>query len=69
MTDKDGNSGYPKDFHIGFMLDTKAQVEETYKRLKDGNIAIESGPRKIRDSFDFYFHFDNIFIEVAQLSE
>ncbi len=68
MTDKAGNLSYPKDFHIGFMLETANQVHETYKKLKDGNINVESEPRKIRDSFGFYFYFENIFIEVGQLS-
>ncbi|MGZ4034029.1 MAG: VOC family protein [Bacteroidia bacterium] len=65
MTDKEGNSNYPKDFHIGFMLDTADEVNETYKKLKAGNVKVESEPRKIRDSFGFYFHFDNLFIEVG----
>lgn len=69
MTDKDRNTNYPKNFHIGFMLDTAEQVEEVYKKLKGGNINIENQPGKIRDSFGFYFHFDNVFIEVAQYAE
>lgn len=35
MNDKEGNSSYPKDFHIGFMLDIREKVEETYTKLKD----------------------------------
>lgn len=65
MAGKEGNSTFPNGFHIGFLLDTKEQVEEVYKKLREGNIDIGSEPKKIRDSFGFYFHFDNLFIEVA----
>ncbi len=56
---------YPQAFHIGFMMANETQVNETYLKLKNSGIAIESEPKKIRDGFGFYFHFDNIMIEVA----
>ena len=65
MTNKEEQITYPNNFHIGFMLDNAEQVTATYLKLKNGGIEIESEPRKIRDSFGFYFTFDNIMIEVG----
>ncbi len=66
MTDKDGQATYPKAFHIGFTLDSEEALIKTYDTLKTGGIAVGQEPRKIRNSFGFYFHFDNITIEVGQ---
>lgn len=65
MTDKNGQTTYPNAFHIGFMLDNEEAVTKTYDTLKNGGIAVGQEPRKIRDSFGFYFNFDNIMIEVG----
>jgi hypothetical protein len=47
------------------MLDNTNAVTETYEKLKNGGVAVGQEPRKIRDSFGFYFTFDNIVIEVG----
>lgn len=65
MTDKNGEIKYPNAFHIGFMLDSEKAVTITYSNLKSGGIAVSGEPRKIRDSFGFYFHFDTLMIEVG----
>jgi predicted enzyme related to lactoylglutathione lyase len=65
MTSKEGKAIYPDAFHVGFMLDNTNAVTETYEKLKSGGIAVGQEPRKIRDSFGFYFNFDNIMIEVG----
>jgi len=65
MTDKNGQTTYPKAFHIGFMLDSEDEITKTYIALKNGGIGVGQEPRKIRDSFGFYFNFDNIMIEVG----
>jgi predicted enzyme related to lactoylglutathione lyase len=65
MTSKEGNTTYPDAFHIGFMLDNTSAVTETFEKLKNGGVAVGQEPRKIRDSFGFYFNFDNIMIEVG----
>lgn len=65
MSNKDGQYDYPKDFHIGFMIESTEAVDKLYKKLTDGAIAIAQSPRKIRDSYAFYFYFDNLFIEVG----
>ena|SRR5213595_3539327 len=65
MTNKEGKAVYPDAFHIGFMLENTTAVTETYEKLKRGSIDVGQEPRKIRDSFGFYFNFDNIMIEVG----
>lgn len=65
MTAKNEPATYPTAFHIGFMLDGVEAVTKTYDALKNGGITVETAPRKIRDSFGFYFNFDNIMIEVG----
>jgi len=63
--DKNGEVAYPKDFHIGFMLETPEQVDDLYEKLKLDSFEIGQAPKKIRDSHAFYFYFDNLFIEVG----
>lgn len=62
---QNSNSAYPDAFHLGFMLDGTDKVTETYLKLKTGGIQLDREPQKIRDSFGFYFYFDNLFIEVG----
>ena len=56
---------YPNAFHIGFILDSVDEVNQTFQKLKMANIVGEQEPKKIRDSFGFYFTFENIMIEVG----
>ena len=56
---------YPKNFHIGFMQDSADKVIEIYQKLKSGGIAVGQEPKKIRDSFGFYFDYENMMIEVG----
>lgn len=65
MKNKEGNPVYPDAFHIGFMLADTNTVTETYQKLKTGGITVGEEPRKIRDSFGFYFNFDTLMIEVG----
>jgi len=65
MKDKYGAATYPDAFHIGFMMDSELEVTEKYQHLKSGSIAVGQEPRKIRDSFGFYFSYDHIMIEVG----
>ena len=65
MTSKDGDLKFPAAFHIGFMQTTTQEVVDIYQKLKSAGIDAGQEPRKIRDSFGFYFLFDNIMIEVG----
>ena len=56
---------YPSAFHIGFMQENIEAVNQFYENLKTSGIDVGHEPRKIRDSYGFYFTFDNIMIEVG----
>ena len=65
MTNKEGDFTYPEAFHIGFMLSDAEQVITIYQQLKEDGFNIGNEPKKIRDSFGFYFRFENIMIEIG----
>lgn len=65
MGSKNGDTKYPKDFHIGFMLGTKEEVDKLHEKLHNGNINLPDAPKKIRNSYGFYCYFDNLFVEVG----
>jgi hypothetical protein len=65
MTGKIGETIYPQAFHIGFMQDSEKAVIEISEKLKSGNFVADQEPKKIRDSFGFYFTFGNLMIEVG----
>lgn len=65
MTDKNGQTTYPNAFHIGFIQDSEDEVTKIYTALKNGGIDGGQEPRKIRNSFGFYFNFDTLMIEVG----
>ena len=67
MKSKNGDAMYPDAFHIGFMLESETEVKRTYDMLQNGGIGVGDEPRNIRDSFGFYFRFDNIMIEVGTI--
>jgi lactoylglutathione lyase len=65
MSDRNGEISYPKNFHLGIILDDRAAVDKLHEMLVDGGIDAGPAPRKIRDSHAFYVHYDKLFIEVA----
>lgn len=60
---------YPENFHIGFYQEDQEAVRRIYEALKvnGGELTFESEPRKLRDTFGFYFHFDQLMIEISVL--
>ena len=62
---QNGNNAYPDSFHIGFYMENEDAVKDKFNRLKDGGVPVEQLPQKIRRTFGFYFHFENIMIEIA----
>lgn len=57
---------YPKDFHVGFYVETQAEVDQMYDRLTAAHIQMEHKPRKIRDGYTLYFRaLDGILFEVT----
>lgn len=57
---------YPKNFHIGFYQENEDAVHAVYQKLiAVEGLSFESGPKKIRDTFGFYFYFENLMIEIS----
>ncbi|WP_025849054.1 VOC family protein [Paenibacillus ehimensis] len=46
---------YPKDFHIGFYVETMAEVDAFHAKLAAANIPSDHGPRKMRGGYTLYF--------------
>lgn len=69
MKSKSGNVTYPESFHIGFLQQNKEEVNQIYHQLKTAGMVGEQQPRKIRDSFGFYFNFENIMIEISTYAD
>jgi len=60
-----GNSTYPDAFHIGFFLENEHAVNAFFEKLKLRGIILPQEPQRIRRTYGFYFHHQNIMIEVA----
>ena len=69
MKSKEPEVSYPGAFHIGFMQPGKEQVIELHKKLQSAGLIESQEPKKIRDSFGFYFAYENIMIEVGCYTE
>jgi len=65
MSSKNTEASYPDDFHIGFKLDSRSAVDTLHQKLLAADIKVAQAPRKIRNSYAFYFYFDNLFIEIG----
>jgi len=63
---KDKIPEYPENFHIGFYQEDENAVWEIYQKLKDvEGLKLESEPKKIRNTFGFYFWFEQLMIEIS----
>lgn len=57
---------YPEGFHIGFLLETSDQVDQAYHRLAAAEVQLAREPRKMRESYGFYFTaLNDILFEVS----
>jgi len=65
MKNKEDEPVYPNAFHIGFMLESEVMVTDKYQQLKTAGIISAPEPKKIRDSFGFYFTYQNIMFEIG----
>jgi len=54
-SDQDEAALYPKDFHLGFYVETMTEVDQFYKKLAAAGIASEHEPRMIRGGYTLYF--------------
>ena len=56
---------YPEGFHVGFIVEEPAQVDQTHDRLASAGIAVNA-PKSLRGSYAFYFTaLDGILFEVS----
>ncbi|GAA0883587.1 hypothetical protein GCM10009120_21850 [Sphingobacterium siyangense subsp. cladoniae] len=66
LNNEENRPKYPANFHIGFYQKDEKAVHEVYQKLiNDSGLKFESAPKKIRDSFGFYFYFENLMIEIS----
>lgn len=57
---------YPDNFHIGFYQKDEEAVWQIYEKLRmESELRFESEPKKIRNTFGFYFFFENLMIEIS----
>lgn len=66
LNHKENMPEYPENFHIGFYQKDEEAVWEIYEKLKtEADLQFENEPKKIRDTFGFYFFFENLMIEIS----
>lgn len=66
LNKKDGIPEYPENFHIGFYQEDEDAVREIYNRLKEvEGLKLDFKPKKIRNTFGFYFYFEKLMIEIS----
>ncbi len=58
---------YPENFHIGFYQPDRESVLAVYESLQGLEVTFESEPKKIRNTFGFYFHFEHLMIEISMI--
>ncbi len=59
------NPQYPRDFHIGFIQEGKAQVQSIFDRLQGAGF-VEKAPQAIHGNWGFYVHAPGgILVEVS----
>jgi catechol 2,3-dioxygenase-like lactoylglutathione lyase family enzyme len=54
-SEQDEAALYPKDFHLGFYVETLAEVDQFYKKLAAAGISSEHEPRILRGGYTLYF--------------
>lgn len=66
LNHKENTPEYPENFHIGFYQQNEEAVWEIYEKLKtEADLKFESEPKNIRNTFGFYFFFENLMIEIS----
>lgn len=65
---RDGSEApvYPDGFHVGFIVDSRAEVDAVYARLAIAGYPLDHEPRRHHGSYGFYVTaLDGILFEVA----
>lgn len=66
LNNEDKLPDYPANFHIGFYQEDEAAVRQVFNNIKNEACIVKDGePRKIRNTFGFYFYYENLMIEIS----
>lgn len=66
LNHKENIPEYPENFHIGFYQKDEQEVWDIYEKLKtEPTLQFDSEPKKIRNTFGFYFFFEKLMIEIS----
>lgn len=66
LNHKENIPEYPENFHIGFYQKDEEAVWKIYEKLKtEADLQFENEPKKIRNTFGFYFFFEKLMIEIS----
>lgn len=66
LNKKENIPSYPENFHIGFYQKDKENVLALFDKLSGNQrLTFESEPKNIRNTFGFYFYFENLMIEIS----
>mgnify|MGYP001152802541 CR=1 FL=1 len=66
MNNEEKIPDYPQNFHIGFYQENENAVWQIYDKIKgELYLRMEGVPKKIRNTFGFYFYFENLMIEIS----
>lgn len=66
LNHKENMPEYPENFHIGFYQKDEEAVWKIYEKLKtEADLQFENEPKKIRNTFGFYFFFEKLMIEIS----
>lgn len=65
---RNDNHNYPDAFHVGFLVDSKQDVDSKYSDLVAASYPLDRAPGNIHGAYGFYFHAPgNILVEVSSL--
>lgn len=56
---------YPENFHVGFYQPDRESVIAIYDQLQGEEVVFDGEPKKMRNTFGFYFHFESLMIEIS----
>jgi len=66
LNNEDKRPDYPANFHIGFYQEDENAVRQVFDKIKDeAYVFTDSEPKKIRNTFGFYFYYENLMIEIS----
>ncbi|WP_374459263.1 VOC family protein [Chryseobacterium taeanense] len=66
LNHKENMPEYPENFHIGFYQKDEEAVWKIYEKLKtEADLQFENEPKKIWNTFGFYFFFEKLMIEIS----